>query len=155
MMQKGRCKYSNGTHENTHCLAGVEYRSVVPDPDDNLGIAFRYPCTDMARLYGKRSGAPMSETQAANYARRGTCPEFEEPTNEEIAAYEKRIEERHTRFMLALPVIDRIKKEHKGAAWQSVEKCPACGGKLHMSHAASNGHVWGQCETEGCLSWME
>jgi hypothetical protein len=154
-MQKGRCKHLNGTHENTHCLAGVAYRDVVTDPDDNLGIAFRYPCTDMARIYGAKRGTSMSETQAANYARRGTCAKFEEPTDEEIAAYEARIEERHKQFMLALPLIDRIKKEHKGATWQGVETCPACGGKLHLSHSGYNGHVWGKCETEGCLSWME
>lgn len=33
-------------------------------------------------------------------------------------------------------------------------KCPKCGGELHYSRAKTNGHVWGQCTTEGCLSWM-
>jgi hypothetical protein len=33
--------------------------------------------------------------------------------------------------------------------------CPKCTGTLHWSRAAYNGHIWGQCSTEGCLSWME
>jgi hypothetical protein len=33
--------------------------------------------------------------------------------------------------------------------------CPACAGRLHWTRAESNGHVWGQCETQGCLSWMQ
>lgn len=34
--------------------------------------------------------------------------------------------------------------------------CPACKtGKLHFSVAISNGHVWANCSTRLCLSWME
>ena len=33
-------------------------------------------------------------------------------------------------------------------------KCPKCGGILRFT-IASNGHVWGHCETENCLAWME
>jgi hypothetical protein len=155
VMEKGRCKYANGTHDNTHCNAGVAYRDVVPDPDDNLGIAFRYPCTDMARIFGKKRGNPMSPAQAENYARRGACDKYEDPTDEEIAEYERRHEERMQKFLLTLPLISKVKSEHKGENWKGVEACPACSGNLHMTHSAYNGHVWGQCETEGCLSWME
>ena len=40
-------------------------------------------------------------------------------------------------------------------AKEEVIECPACKGRLHLSQAAYNGHVWGKCETEGCVSWME
>jgi len=33
--------------------------------------------------------------------------------------------------------------------------CPQCGGKLNYSIAKLNGHLWGKCETENCLSWMQ
>ena len=39
--------------------------------------------------------------------------------------------------------------------WQDMVECPVCKGKLHLSHAAVNGHVWGKCETAGCVEWME
>jgi hypothetical protein len=34
-------------------------------------------------------------------------------------------------------------------------KCPTCGGCLHWSRAPENGHVWGRCETEGCVAWIQ
>lgn len=34
-------------------------------------------------------------------------------------------------------------------------KCPKCGSKLNYSIASINGHLWGECETENCLSWMQ
>lgn len=34
-------------------------------------------------------------------------------------------------------------------------KCPRCHGILHYSIASSNGHVWGSCETEDCLHWIQ
>lgn len=34
--------------------------------------------------------------------------------------------------------------------------CSRCGtGTLHYSVSSFNGHMWGKCSTEGCLSWME
>lgn len=33
-------------------------------------------------------------------------------------------------------------------------KCPKCGKDLHYRRAQSNGHVWGQCESQDCLGWL-
>jgi len=33
--------------------------------------------------------------------------------------------------------------------------CPVCQGQVHYRVAGSNGHVWAQCETDKCLSFME
>ena len=151
-MQKGRCKHSNGHFHDTHCLAGVAYRDVVTDPDNNLGIAFRYPCTTWE---GTKFFRDMTPLQRAEYDRRGTCEKYEEPTDGEIAEYEARVEAGHQQSMLALPLISKIKREHKGQSWKGVEECPVCKGKLHMTHSAYNGHVWGKCETDDCLAWME
>ena len=38
---------------------------------------------------------------------------------------------------------------------QTVIECPICRGKLHLSQSSYNGHVHGQCETDGCVEWME
>ena len=38
---------------------------------------------------------------------------------------------------------------------QTVVDCPICKGKLHLSQSSYNGHVHGQCETNGCVEWME
>ena len=33
--------------------------------------------------------------------------------------------------------------------------CPTCSGRLNWTRDPSNGHVWGRCETDGCLCWMQ
>lgn len=154
-MQKGRCKFNNGTFHNEVCDAGVAYREVVTEPDRREGIAWRYPCTDLVRLGRDKGHGGPSPSQLAEYAKRGTCPKYQDPTDEEIAERDARIKERHDRFMLTLPLISKVKRKHRGENWKGVETCPACGGRLHMTHSAYNGHVWGRCETEDCLSWIE
>ena len=60
------------------------------------------------------------------------------------------------RMAKVFPLIVRLKKQNKGKDIQGQEPCPACGtGMLSWSHSAFNGHVWGECSTEGCVSWME
>jgi hypothetical protein len=34
-------------------------------------------------------------------------------------------------------------------------ECPVCKGDLYWRRARINGHVWGKCKTENCLSWMQ
>lgn len=91
----------------------------------------------------------------AEHGPQGTCEKYEEPTAEDIAADDAAMEAAIARMKRTLPLCARIKAEHKGESWKGVETCPECGGKLHLSHAAMNGHVWGKCETENCLAWME
>lgn len=50
----------------------------------------------------------------------------------------------------------RIKeKEGENRGVQGEIECPACKGKLRYTIARVNGHIWGTCETKGCLSWMQ
>jgi hypothetical protein len=77
------------------------------------------------------------------------------PTPEEVKSFVEECEKQFENMGKAFQLTAKIKKEHKGKDWQGVEICPACGGKLHLSHAALNGHVWGKCETEKCLAWLE
>lgn len=67
-------------------------------------------------------------------------------------------EDSHRRMTLVGPVVREWRKDWSKSnrvAKAEVIECPACKGRLHLSQAAYNGHVWGQCETKGCVSWME
>lgn len=83
------------------------------------------------------------------------CDKYERRTVEEVQAEDAEIEAHMAKFILVGPLVRRIKQEHKGESWSGVEACPVCKGKLHLSHAGYNSHVHGQCETDGCVSWME
>jgi hypothetical protein len=146
-MQPGMCKHFNGTWHNKTCRAGVAYADVTPEPERKTGIALRVPCRQKCEW--------TNPSQLAEFNKRGTCPKYEEPTAEDLAENNRRREAAMQRMRLTFPLIEKVKQEHRGQSWQGVEQCPACGGKLHLSHAATNGHVWGRCETEGCTSWME
>lgn len=132
-MKRGSCKYFNGV-QNKVCDAGVNYRELVGGPD--AGWCRRMPCH-------KSDGSSV------------VCEKRQDPTASEIAEHRAMIDAAMDRMKKVFPLISRVKREHKGTSWKGVEACPVCGGRLHMTHAATNGHVWGQCETSGCVSWME
>lgn len=132
------CSHYRGTVEKT-CKAGVDLRELVGGPD--LGWATRLPCYDFAE---KKPNGPVVK-----------CERFAEPTSEELAAEEAAIEAACDRMEKAATVVQKIKADNRGKNAGGVVECPVCGGKLHWSHAACNGHVWGKCETDGCLAWME
>lgn len=145
-MNRGTCKHYNGSYHNKTCDIGVCYRDVTPKPDET-GSAYREPC----RVVDTKHGLDVLQRLGSQ----GTCDKYEEPSDYEISESVAFFKAATERMMRTLLLMERIKKEHKGESWQGVEKCPECKGALHLSHASINGHVWGQCETEGCLSWME
>lgn len=143
-MKADTCKHFNGIL-NDACDIGVRYNDVTPDPQQP-GRALRLPCFTRCRF--------ESPTAVAEFNRRLTCPAFELPTDAEIEADEQQFAEAVSRLGGAIPLILRIKKEHRGHDWSGTEKCPACGASLHLSHAP-NGHVWAKCDTDGCISFIE
>jgi hypothetical protein len=147
-VNKGTCKHFTGVHHNTHCGAGVCYRDVTTDPDEMSGSALRIACHSMPM---KRA----TPSQLEHFKRRGKCDKYEEPSDADVKAWEDETTRLMDRFLLTLPLCEEIKETHKGKDWTGVVKCPACGGSLHVSHAGLNGHVWGRCEVDGCVSWME
>lgn len=84
-----------------------------------------------------------------------TCEKFLQPTPEQIAADEAVFKQHMERMEKVFAALGPIRKEQKGKNWSGTITCPACGGKLHLSHAAYNGHMHGRCETPDCVSWME
>ena len=55
---------------------------------------------------------------------------------------------------LMIKTITEIREKHgdKTGVRGNID-CPVCGKRLfYVIHG--NGHIWGNCETEGCLRWM-
>jgi hypothetical protein len=121
----GRCVHFTGVQHAT-CKAGVAYEQ----------LPGALPCL-------RSMGADKP------------CEKRRWPTEEEVAKELADWDAATRRILKVGPIIKQIKQEHQGKSWQGVVVCPECNGKLHMRHAACNGHVWGRCETEGCLAWME
>lgn len=166
-MTKGRCKHCSHQGLKIVCALGLDPEAMAkaackPGEDYKVGLAFRIPCDskewEMDFFKRTQHRGPKDSPSAAQLAcieQKAHCDKFTDPTDEEIAAHQASINDGIKRFKLTLPLIARIKKEHKGTNWKGVEVCPACNGRLHLTHTECNGHVWGKCETEGCLAWME
>jgi hypothetical protein len=144
-MNPTTCKHYNGT-QNKVCACGVSYKEVTPG-HGTTGAGLRVPCHTKPVF--------TSPTQLAEFEKRGKCDKLELPTKEDLAERERWIESMNTRMMKTVPVISRIKNEHRSTDWKGVVECPICKGNLHMSHAGYNGHVHGKCETKDCVNWME
>jgi hypothetical protein len=149
-MQTGRCKHFNGIQNDT-CKAGVLYESVTPDPQAP-GMALRMPCDDWSKRKTLSKPTPAQQEQMT---KRGTCPKYEEPSAEELKAWEDKLKVYGENMNKVFTALASIRKDQKGKNWRGVIECPACKGKLHLTHSAYNGHMHGRCETEGCVAWME
>lgn len=133
------CRHDNhegGLRKETWvCAAGVKWFDLVKPLD---GCMLRHPCS-------------WRETDE-----QVTCPKFEPTPIEDCVAVDKAFEEMERRMTITLPLIGKIKRDHKGHDWRGKVPCPTgCGGVLTLTHSAFNGHVHGFCDTENCLQWME
>lgn len=134
-MRAGTCKHFTGCGivGRDTCGAEVHVRKHVGGPD--FGWGTRLPCMPHDNAH--------------------PCDQYAEPTPEEIAAFDAETDELVARMQRTEPLIKKLKQEHVGKNARGIAICPECEGKLHWSHAAYNGHVWGKCETDGCLNWAE
>lgn len=121
--------------EDDTCEAGVRYDSFPKGFD-------KKPC-----FLHKKTGESLPGAMPCEHLRR--------PTPDEIAAHEEWLDGRMNRMGIVMTGILPWREAHKGKSAQEVVECPACHGKLHLSIAAYNGHIHGQCETADCVSWME
>jgi len=131
------CPHFRAPEEHQTCAAGVNYLALAGGGE--FGRILRLPCVPITNRRG--------ETPAQ-------CVKFAEPTPEQIAEQETREAEALDRFRKVMPVVAEWRKKEPLGKAETIA-CPACGGKLHLSQAACNGHVWGRCETDGCVRWME
>jgi hypothetical protein len=136
------CIHFTGIGKDT-CAAGFSYEAV----DASLKLPYRVglPCLKPdAKGLETLNGRPQCQ-----------CPKLQFPTEDEVQAELDSHKASMQKMALALAVIDPIRKEQKGKNWGGVLECPVCKGRLHVSHAAYNGHVHARCETADCVSWME
>lgn len=136
-MRADSCKYFTGTQAKT-CEKGVVYRALVGGLD--VGWVRRLPCFTF---------------KPEDKAEQVTCEYFYLPRAEDLAESEKEIARVIEMMTKVNPLIAKFKRENYKRSAQEIFECPVCGGRLHMSIAALNGHVHGQCETENCVAWME
>ena len=142
-MRRDCCVHFNGV-QNTACEAGCVYDEM--DAGRKVPYRAALPCFE------------PSEKDRVVLAARGveqaTCPHRRPPTDEEIAAFEQEVAKAMTKAVLALTVIDPLRKEHAGKDWRGVVTCPACNGRLHVG-LAGNGHARAKCETDNCVAFIE
>lgn len=85
------------------------------------------------------------------------CPKWERRSLERAKERADEIEKMLERMQIVMPVVSKWRTwtETNRVSKYEVIECPKCKGKLHLRQSGYNGHVHGQCETEGCVSWME
>jgi len=128
---KSRCKHFNGIRPiNKVCKKGIDYNE-IPRPIGCINIWDQ-----------ERTKPPCYEAYTDQEAMQKAVER-----EEELEAHKRMMEP------IFLFVIEWRKKEPIGK--YEIVECPACKGKLHLSQASCNGHVHGECETEGCARWME
>lgn len=135
----GKCVHFNGISKKT-CDAGMSYDEV--DKDNRVAYRAGLPCfkPDLDGIEGHPKCA---------------CPHLRFPSEEEVQKELDEHERSVKKFTVALLAVNPIREKYKGKNWSGIIECPVCKGKLHVSHAACNGHVHARCETEGCVAWME
>ena len=125
---------------------GLFGRGLVGKPSGVCKAAVRYDSMDPKErpcIGGHEKPDPLA-----------ICPKWQRKTREQGEARADAIEASMQRMMVVGPAVAEWRKKPP-LGKQGVIECPVCKGNLHLSQAASNGHVWGKCETEGCVSWME
>ena len=136
---ESKCIHFNGLGQD-RCRKGVSYDEL--DKDNRIMCRATLPCMKPDKYL------PEGVQQFH-------CPHVEFPSEEDVQAEIKEHEECMKKMDAALKVVQPIRVRENGKNWRGVLECPICKGKLHVSHAACNGHVHAQCETKDCVAWME
>jgi hypothetical protein len=154
-MRRGTCVHYTGMQTKV-CEAGVNYEEVF---GKRAGIACRAPCLQEYKTHERIDGKMQAVWKP--WPRRGEqeipCSLRLMPTEEQIAAANAEWATHMEKMAKVMEVVRpwRTWKKTNRVAKQEVIECPACKGRLHLTQAAYNGHVWGKCETADCVSWME
>lgn len=82
------------------------------------------------------------------------CSSWCQRTREQAEKRNNDIEAAIKRMTVIQPMVTEWRNKKPIGKYEIIE-CPVCKGRLHLSQAACNGHVHGNCETAGCVSWME
>lgn len=134
--------YGRGKGSDMICKAGMDLKTMqrVEVPDGKGRVKWG-PCIGGHLL-------PDAHAHCPHWIRR--TREMGEKRADSIARTLRMME-------VVMPVVAKWRtwSSKNRVAKQEVIECPECKGRLHLTQAAYNGHVWGKCETENCVSWME
>ena len=130
--------YGHGSGADMVCTAGCDIKTVRCVPTGKSGIKWG-PCIE-----GHLLDNPLQH-----------CPKWVRRTREHAEARAVSMEKAIHRLTVVMPVVKKWRSPKPYENKNGVITCPVCGGKLHLSQSAYNGHVWGKCETDHCVGWME
>jgi hypothetical protein len=129
--------YARGKGADMVCSAGMDLTTMPRVPTGSKQIKWG-PCIE-----GHTLANPHEH-----------CPHWIRRTREQGEKWADQIEESIRKMTVVDPVVSAWRdKPPIGKA--EIITCPVCQGRLHLSQSAYNGHVFGKCETPGCVSWME
>lgn len=132
--------YGRGSGADMICKAGMDLNSIKRVPTGANQIKWG-PCIEGHTLQNPHDH----------------CPHWIRRTREQGEARADAIE-RSTRMMeVVMPAVDKWRSwtGNNRVAKQGIIECPMCKGRLHLAQSSHNGHLWGKCETEKCVSWIE
>lgn len=137
-MMKGYCVHFSGTIRDT-CDKGYNYLQVAREQtQEGIDISERMPC------------AARNEV---------SCPDYLEPTQEDIDRDELEILNLLDRFSATRKAIVQYieKKDKKAVDFTANIPCLYCNaGTIQFSYAGNyNGHIHARCNTPGCVQWTE
>lgn len=93
------------------------------------------------------------------YEGKVTCEQRDLFTAEELAKQDAEtaewVAQAKRRIVKTLPLVAKIKTDHRGKSATGTSPCPVCGKTVRWSHAGSNNHISMQCETQDCINFME
>ena len=166
-MNRGTCIHFSGLsmgrdYKTNCCSAGVNYYDTFDGT--KVGMFLRMPCVESREKAADGSPGTAFKPGEATVlvpVNRGDhqvipCPHFKLPTDDQVQQARKESEESWEKTIAAIRIASewRVKPKPEDDRSEVVE-CPVCHGQLHLSQSSHNGHVHGQCETTGCVSWME
>ena len=132
IFKKSTCKHYKGLMlRNEPCGAGVTMKEIT---GGGVGWLKKIPCVG-------------SNTNPVK------CGRLELPTQDELDQSAAEWNVIASRFVKAIPLLEQIKRDNPGGGAGAIN-CPSCNGQINWS-MAGNGHVHGQCTTDGCLKFME
>lgn len=153
-MREGSCIHFNGLMSHT-CKVDHAYLDVAA-PITAQQLQWHnenYPTHDPTRTAIAKRIPCLVENNIH------TCPDFREPTPEEIEANEKQIGTMLSHFVtVRTQIIAHIKENgQEKNSWQSSIPCPVCeGGTVKYTYAGNfNRHIHARCTTPNCVNWME
>lgn len=128
------CRFYTGIQDDA-CQKEVRYDSF--NKGSRIGMVHELPCL-----------ARNKEAKECKYR------EF--PTDAEVEAEDAEMKKHIVGMDKAIQIIKKKHSTYKGEKdYGGTIECPLCGNRLHYSVSAYNGHIWGQCKTSNCLSWMQ